>query len=54
MDHDAIICQGPFDLKQGGKGIVIRNPVYLKQNDQKIFGDLLLLLFVFLIFFLIL
>lgn len=25
--------QGPFDLKQGGKGIAIRNPVYLKNAD---------------------
>ena len=31
-DHDLTIMQGPFLLQQGGMGIAIRNPVYLK-ND---------------------
>lgn len=31
-DHDLTIMQGPFSLQQGGMGIAIRNPVYLK-ND---------------------
>lgn len=25
--------QGPFNLKQGGSGIAVRNPVYLEQED---------------------
>lgn len=33
IDHDMIIMHGPFDLKQGGKGIAIRNPVYLEDED---------------------
>ena len=36
-EHDAIVSQGPFDLKQGGKGIAVRNPVYLEKNGQKEF-----------------
>ncbi len=31
-DHDLTVLQGPFQLKQGGVGIAIRNPVYL-QNE---------------------
>lgn len=31
-DHDLTIMQGPFQLKQGGVGIAIRNPVYLKNE----------------------
>lgn len=37
MEHDVVISQGPFDLKQGGKGIAVRNPVYLEKNGQKEF-----------------
>ena len=37
MEHDVIVSQGPFDLKQGGKGIAIRNPVYLERGGQKEF-----------------
>ena len=37
MDHDVVVSQGPFDLKQGGKGIAVRNPVYLEKNGQKEF-----------------
>ena len=48
-DHHTIITQGPFELKQGGLGIAVRNPVYLK--DENISGALPLLSSVFLIFF---
>ena len=37
MEHDTIVSQGPFDLKQGGKGIAVRNPVYLEKNGKKEF-----------------
>ena len=37
MEQDVIVSQGPFDLKQGGKGIAVRNPVYLNKNGQKEF-----------------
>ena len=38
MDNDTVIMQGPFELKQGGYGIAVRNPVYLKdENGQKSF-----------------
>ena len=37
-DNDTVIMQGPFELKQGGYGIVVRNPVYLEdENGQKSF-----------------
>ncbi|WP_443598892.1 diguanylate cyclase domain-containing protein [Agathobacter sp.] len=37
-DNDTVIMQGPFELKQGGKGIAVRNPVYLDDgNGQKSF-----------------
>ena len=37
-DNHTIITQGPFELKQGGYGIAVRNPVYLKdQNEQEYF-----------------
>ena len=32
-DNNLTILQGPFSLKQGGDGIAIRNPVYLKNAD---------------------
>ncbi len=32
-DNHVMIMQGPFFLKQGGEGIVVRNPVYLQQED---------------------
>lgn len=32
-DNHVMIMQGPFSLKQGGEGIVVRNPVYLEQED---------------------
>lgn len=32
-DHDVMIMQGPFELKQGGYGIAVRNPVYLDNED---------------------
>ena len=37
-DNHTIITQGSFKLKQGGYGIAVRNPVYLKdKNDQEYF-----------------
>ena len=37
-DHHTIITQGPFELKQSGSGIAVRNPVYLKdENGQDYF-----------------
>ena len=33
-DHHTIITQGPFELKQGGCGIAVRNPVYLKDKNE--------------------
>ena len=37
-DHHTIVTQGPFELKQGGYGIAVRNPVYLKdENGQEYF-----------------
>ena len=37
-DNDTVIMQGPFELKQGGYGIAVRNPVYLEnKNGQKSF-----------------
>ena len=32
-DHHVDIMQGPFPLKQGGYGMAVRNPVYLKNED---------------------
>lgn len=32
-DKDLVTMQGPFDLKQGGRGIVVRNPVYLENEE---------------------
>ena len=37
-DNHVIITQGPFYLKRGGCGIAVRNPVYLKdENNQEYF-----------------
>ena len=37
-DNHVIITQGTFDLKRGGCGIAVRNPVYLKdENNQEYF-----------------
>ena len=37
-DNDTVIMQGTFELKQGGYGIAVRNPVYLEnENGQKSF-----------------
>lgn len=33
VSHNMIVMQGPFDLKQGGSGIAIRNPVFLHTED---------------------
>lgn len=32
-DNHVLTMQGPFNLKQGGSGIAVRNPVYLEQED---------------------
>lgn len=34
-DNDTVIMQGPFELKQGGYGIAVRNPVYLENENGK-------------------
>lgn len=34
-DNDTVIMQGPFELKQGGYGIAVRNPVYLEDGNGK-------------------
>ena len=31
-DDHILITQGPFELKQGGEGIAVRNPVYLEDG----------------------
>ena len=37
-DNHTVITQGPFELKQGGYGIAVRNPVYLTDaNKQEYF-----------------
>ncbi len=37
-DHNITITQGPIKLKQGGSGLVVRNPIYLKdENGQEYF-----------------
>lgn len=37
-DHNITITQGPIELKQGGSGLVVRNPIYLKdENGQEYF-----------------
>ena len=33
IEHDVITMQGPFELKQGGSGIAVRDPVFLTQED---------------------
>ncbi|MEG1144325.1 MAG: sensor domain-containing diguanylate cyclase [Clostridium sp.] len=35
-DSGKMTLAGPFDLYQGGKGLVARNPVYLKNSDNKL------------------
>lgn len=34
-DNDTVTMQGPFELKQGGYGIAVRNPVYLEDENGK-------------------
>ena len=37
-EHKTIVIQGPVELKQGGFGLVVRNPIYLKdENGQEYF-----------------
>lgn len=33
INNNAIVIQGPFELKQGGYGIAVRNPVYLDEDN---------------------
>lgn len=33
IEHDVITMQGPFELKQGGSGIAVRDPVFLTDED---------------------
>lgn len=33
MENNKTIIQGPFDLKQGGRGMAVRNPVFLENDD---------------------
>ena len=33
IDHDLLVMNGPFELKQGGYGIAIRNPVFLQNKN---------------------
>ncbi len=32
-DHDMVTLQGPLDLKQGGRGLAVRNPVFLEDEN---------------------
>lgn len=32
VNHGIPVMQGPFDLKQGGSGIAVRNPVFLNKK----------------------
>ncbi len=36
-DHDQIIMQGPFELKQGGQGLAIRNPIFIEKDGEREF-----------------
>ena len=41
INNDLVVMQGPFELKQGGLGIAIRNPVFLQnENGEKYFWGL--------------
>ena len=33
MEHDVVTMQGPFELRQGGSGIAVRDPVFLTRED---------------------
>lgn len=35
-DSHVMIMQGPFELKQGGSGIAVRQPVYLENEDGQV------------------
>jgi sensor domain CHASE-containing protein len=52
-DNHTLITQCPFELKQGGYGLAVRNPVYLKDdNGQEYFwGFTIVILRVPVIFF---
>lgn len=41
IDNNIVVMQGPFELKQGGQGIAIRNPVFLQdESGNKTFWGL--------------
>ena len=37
INNDLVVMQGPFELKQGGLGIAIRNPVFLQDESGEIY-----------------
>ncbi len=37
IDHQLAVIQGPFQLNQGGRGIAVRNPVYLEKDGKEEF-----------------
>ena len=36
-DNKVVTIQGPFQLKQSGQGIAVRNPVYIEENGHEDF-----------------
>lgn len=45
-DSGEILLSGPYDLKQGGKGLIVRNPIYLKdENGQGTFWGFSIIVF---------
>ena len=36
-DNKVVTMQGPFQLKQGGYGVAVRNPVYIEENGHEDF-----------------
>lgn len=45
-DHNITITQGPIELKQGGSGLIVRNPIYLKdENGQEYFWGFTIVIF---------
>ena len=45
-DNHTLILQGPFELKQGGSGIAVRNPLFLKDEsgDEYFWGFTIVIL----------
>ncbi|MDO5134540.1 MAG: EAL domain-containing protein [Eubacteriales bacterium] len=44
-DEDQVIISGPLELRQGGMGITIRNPIYLEEKGRKIFWGFSIVIF---------